>query len=80
MAAALSACAAQLRAEIAAAKMTVADVVVASGISRASMDRYLGGERDIPYTKLAKIGRAIGVPAKTIVARAEERLPPLPMG
>jgi len=69
----IAAVAAQLRAEISAAQMTVADVVRLSGISRPSMDRYLKGDRDIPMTVLYRIASILRVQPSTILQRAEQR-------
>jgi len=65
--------AAQLRAEISAAQMTVADVARLSGIPRPSMDRYLKGKRDIPMTILYRIASTLRVQPSTILQRAEQR-------
>jgi transcriptional regulator with XRE-family HTH domain len=63
--------AAELRAERARTKQTVASVVDATGLSKASVLRYLDGERDIPTTAFVAICRALGVSPTVLFERAE---------
>jgi transcriptional regulator with XRE-family HTH domain len=66
--------AAQIRAELAAAGLTVTAAVKLTGIPRPTIDRYLKGERDIPLAKLMTIARALDIDAHVILRRASERM------
>jgi len=65
--------AAQLRAEISAAHMSVSEFVRRSGIPRPTLDRYLSGERDMPLGVLYKASEILGVEPPTILKRAHDR-------
>ncbi|MDR1513864.1 MAG: helix-turn-helix transcriptional regulator [Propionibacteriaceae bacterium] len=64
---------AQLRAEIAAAGLSVAELCRRAGVPRPTIDRYLAGERDMPLSTLHRIARAVRVEPATILARAKDR-------
>lgn len=64
---------AQLRAEIAAAGMSVAEAARRSGIPRQTLIRYLDGQREIPVPILYRIGALVDVTPGSIIERAGDR-------
>lgn len=66
--------AAQLRAERAAANMTIADLVRASGVSKNALLNVLNGQRTADVSQLDAICRALGVRLLDLFTRAEERI------
>ncbi|WP_353809116.1 helix-turn-helix domain-containing protein [Agromyces sp. SYSU T00194] len=56
-----AAVAAELRAARARKKVTIDELVEATGLSLASVKRYLSAERDIPVPAFANIARVLGV-------------------
>lgn len=65
---------AEIRAERNAQKRTQADVFEAVGISKRAYIKYESGEMPLNTIQLAAIGGYLGVPASTLVAKAEKRL------
>lgn len=65
--------AAQLRAEIAAAGLTVVATSQAAGVPRGTLVRYLDGTREIPISAMYKISTVVQVPVPVIVERADAR-------
>jgi len=65
--------AAQLRAERAAAGLTIDQLSEASGVPKQTLMRYLKGTRDIPMSTFYALAEGLGLPAETILARAEGR-------
>jgi len=49
-------------------------LVRATGLPRASLNRYLSGERDIPVAALRRIADALAYPVATVVRDAERSL------
>ena len=66
--------ASQLRAERAAAQMSVRELAEASGVTQQSLLRYLNEKRDIPIPVLYQICSGLGVPVHELIRRAERRL------
>jgi transcriptional regulator with XRE-family HTH domain len=64
---------AQLRAEVAAAGLSVAELCRRSGIPRPTIDRYLSGLRDVPMPVFYQIAETVRVEPATILLRAKER-------
>lgn len=69
-----AAIAAQLRAERAAAGLTIEDLSALSGASRSSVFRYLSGARDIGVGSLFAITQAMGLSVAEFTRRAEDRI------
>lgn len=65
--------AAQLRAEVAVAKMTARDLARRSGIPERTLARLLSGERTIDVAQLDMLCRALDIPIATMWARASAR-------
>lgn len=65
---------AQLRAEKAAAQLSLDELAEKSGVPRPTLQRYIAGERDIPSSRLDHIAHALGLTTSDLVARAEERI------
>jgi len=70
----ITALADQLRAEIAASGKSMAAVSREIDVHYQTLFRYAHGKRDIPYSVIVKVGRAIGVSPAVIMSRAEDRL------
>lgn len=68
--------AAQLRAERAAADMTIDELVRRSHVSRNALIQVLKGTRVADVSQVSAICRALGVPLVEMFQRAEQRLPP----
>lgn len=66
--------AAQLRAERAAANMTVDELAQRSGVSRGTLMKVLNERVTADVSQVDAICRALGVPLIDLFARAEERL------
>ena len=64
---------AQVRAEAAAAGISIYNLAQRCDISRSSLDLYLKGQRQMPLDVLYKIGAVLQVEPVTILARAQER-------
>lgn len=62
-----------IRAERAAAKLSQAEVVRRSGISRPSYIRYENGERKPDLAQVASIAEALSIPFTTFARRIEDR-------
>jgi len=65
--------AAQLRAEIAAAGLSVVAASKRSGIPRGTLVRYLDGTREIPVSVMYRIAHALGLDVSTVAGRADDR-------
>lgn len=66
--------AAQLRAERAASGLTIDDLTARTTLGRASVFRYLSGERDIKMSALFELANALGVSVGELIRRAEQRM------
>ena len=64
----------ELRAERGRKKLTYAELVERTGMSKSSVIRYLDGERDIPMTALAKFCLALDLTPAEVAARVDARL------
>ncbi len=64
--------AAELRAERARQKITVAKLVGDSGISKSAILNYLNGKREIPVPAFMEMCRALNANPRTVLARALE--------
>ncbi|WP_200838839.1 MULTISPECIES: helix-turn-helix domain-containing protein [Microbacterium] len=64
----------QLRAEIAAARSSIAAMARDIGIARSALDNYVTGKRAIPVPVVYAVCAAVGLEPHVLVARAEERL------
>ena len=69
-----AAVAAELRAERAARRVSVAELSERSGVSRSTLLRVLNTERAISMESLFALSEALGVSASSLVQRAENRL------
>lgn len=67
--------AAQIRAERAAAQMTQAELIKASGLARSTYLRLEKGERVADVTQLARICGALGISLSEFLMRVEQRDP-----
>lgn len=65
--------AAQLRAEIAAAGLSVVGAAKKSGVPRGTLVRYLDGTREIPVSVMYRLALALGVDVPTLIERADDR-------
>ncbi|WP_156759524.1 helix-turn-helix domain-containing protein [Microbacterium karelineae] len=65
--------AAQIRAERAAAEMTIDQLAAASGMHKQTLMRYLKGTRDIPLAAFYAIADGLGVAPGDLLARAQAR-------
>ena len=63
----------QIRAEIAAAGMSISSVARDMDIARSALDNYVTGKRAIPVPVAYRIGEIVGLDAQVIVQRAQER-------
>lgn len=63
----------QLRAEIAAAGMSAAQVARELDMQKSQLHRYLHAQRDLPISTLMRIARVLGVDVTVILDRADER-------
>lgn len=66
--------ASQIRAERAAAGMTVAQLVTASGLSKSKVLRLIHAQRDIDARDIALITRALGMEPALLIQRAQARM------
>lgn len=57
-----------------AARIGPTDLAERAGLSRASLYRYLAGEREITVSSLLALADAIGVPAADLLGAAQERI------
>ena len=64
----------QMRAEIAAARSSIAAMARDVGIARSALDNYVTGKRAIPVPVVYAVCATLGVEPHILVARAEERL------
>ena len=64
---------AQIRAERAAAGMTIAQLSRESGIPEQTLMRYLKGTRDIPLAALYAIADGLGMPLGVLLSRSQSR-------
>lgn len=69
-----SAVAAELRAERARTGVTLVALVEGSGIAQSSVQRYLGGKRDIPIAALYDLCKVLGVDPRVIFERAQQSI------
>lgn len=67
-----NAVASELRAERARKGVTLAALVEGSGIAQSTVQRYLGGKRDIPIAALYDICKVLTVDPRVIFDRAEQ--------
>jgi hypothetical protein len=65
---------AQMKAEIFGAGLNIKTASNKTGINYRTLIRYIDGERNIPVPVVYQIADAVGLDARTIVERAEERL------
>lgn len=65
--------AAQLRAERAAAELTIDQLSDRSGIHKQTLMRYLKGTREIPLASFYAIADGLGVTADELLERAQRR-------
>jgi transcriptional regulator with XRE-family HTH domain len=63
----------EIRAELAAKNLTVAEVAERIGVHYNTLGRYLKGERDMSFKDFLLLCRALGVSAEFIFSRAHER-------
>lgn len=63
----------QLRAEMAAARMSVREAADATGIAYVSLSRYMSGARDLPLGALMAILRELDVAPDQFFARVQAR-------
>src|SRR5689334_2179773 len=66
--------AAQLRAERAAANITIDKLAAKAGISRGTLMKVLNGEVTADVVQVERISRALGIPMIEMFVRAEARL------
>jgi transcriptional regulator with XRE-family HTH domain len=71
---ATEAVAAELRAERAAARLTVEELAERSGVHRGTLLRYLNAKRDIPVSTLIQIAEGLNIAPHLILERAAERM------
>lgn len=64
----------QIRAELAARRMTQAELAEAVGTGPDVINRYLMGHRSMNNRTFFKIAEALGLRASTILGRAQERM------
>lgn len=64
----------QMRAEIAAARSSIAAMARSVGIARSALDNYVTGKRAIPVPVVYAVCATLGIEPHVLVARAEERL------
>jgi transcriptional regulator with XRE-family HTH domain len=69
-----SAVAAELRAERGAQKVSFRALADSSGVTEASLLRYLNGQRDIPLPAFLAICEALGANPGSVMDRAAERM------
>ena len=69
-----AAVAAELRAERARVGISYDALVETTGIAKSSVQRYLGGKRDIPVPALLDLCRGLGVSPRVIFDRAYDSL------
>lgn len=65
--------AAQLRAEISAAGLSVAEAARRSNVPRGSLVRYLDGTRELPVSVMYQMADTLGISVPVFVTRADER-------
>ncbi len=63
---------AELRAQRGRKKLTIADLVTATGLSKSAVLNYLNGIRDIPVPAYMELCLALGVSPTLIFDRAED--------
>lgn len=64
----------QLRVELAERAMSQQEFAAALDMPSATLSRYMKGHRSIPMPTFFKMAEVLGVPAKTLMERAEARL------
>jgi len=64
----------QLRAEIAAARSSIAAMARTIGIARSALDNYVTGKRAIPVPVVYSVCAALDLEPHVLLSRAEERL------
>lgn len=65
---------AEIRAEIAALKMTKADLAKRAGIPIRSLSAYLNDKNPMPLTKIKVVALALGTDLVPLIERASNRL------
>lgn len=70
----LDAMAAELRAERARQELTLEAIANEAGMQIKTVQRYLKGERDIPFTRLRAICAALKVSPVELMVRVEKRI------
>lgn len=65
---------AELRAAMAAERISQRDIAAQVGMSHITVNRYLNGHRDVPLVLLFAVAEASGVPANVLVERIGRRL------
>lgn len=69
-----AAVAAELRAERAKKRMTIDELVMATGFAKSTVINYLNAKRDIPLPALAELCAALSADPRAIFERAEQAL------
>lgn len=64
----------QLRAEIAAARSSIAAMARDIGIARSALDNYVTGKRSIPIPVVYQVCAVVGLEPHVLLDRAEDRL------
>jgi transcriptional regulator with XRE-family HTH domain len=65
---------AQIRAEMAIARLSVRTLAQKSGVPERTLARLMSGERTLDVAQFERLTNALDVPMATILARAEERM------
>lgn len=66
----------ELRAHRARKKMTIVDLVMATGLSKSAILNYLNGKRHIPTPAMAEISRALEIEPHVVFKLASSALAP----
>jgi transcriptional regulator with XRE-family HTH domain len=65
----------QIRIELAEREMTQKELAEATGVGRPAMNRYMQCKQSFPMPVFFSIAEALGLSAKTLMERAEARIP-----
>jgi len=66
----------QIRIELAEREMDQKDLAEALGIGRTSLNRYMQNKQSFPMPVFISIAEVFGLSPKTLMERAEARVPP----